>query len=119
MEGQDANLDGNYQVRNRAIEKCYQAAKKRGFQVFAIQHGGWCASSATAASTFDKYGKSTACQADGKGGSMANQVYYIKGINTNLHIIQRVYIYIHIHYIFQPRKSTQVFASLMHTHKRF
>ena len=77
LEGQDANLDGNYKARNLAIEKCYQAAKKQGFQMFAVQNGGWCASCATAAKSYAKYGKSTACRSDGKGGPWANEVYYI------------------------------------------
>ena len=72
-------MDGSYKARKDAIEKCYQAAKKRGFLVFAVQDGGWCAASATAPQTFDKYGKSTACMPDGKGGEWANQVYVIKG----------------------------------------
>ena len=100
MEGQDANLDGNYEARNLAIRKCYQAAKNRGFQVFAIQNGGWCASSAIAASTYDKYGKSTACKAGGKGGPWANQVYYIKGINKILHV-QRVHVHICVFHVIQ------------------
>ncbi|PFX26527.1 Uncharacterized protein CXorf38-like [Stylophora pistillata] len=78
LEGQDSILDGSYKVRLEAINKCYQAAKKRGFQVFAVQDGGWCATSASAAKTFTKYGKSSACKSDGKGGPWANQVYYIK-----------------------------------------
>ena len=72
-------MDGNYQARKDSIEKCYKAAKKRGFQIFAVQNGGWCASSATAGQTFNKYGKSAACKSDGKGGPWANQVYYITG----------------------------------------
>ena len=79
LEGQDSILDGSYKARKDAIEKCYQAAKKRGFLVFAVQDGGWCAASSSAPKTFDKYGKSSACQSDGKGGPWANQVYYIKG----------------------------------------
>ena len=47
--------------------------------MFAVQHGGWCAASATAAKTFDKYGTSTSCKDDGEGGPWANQVYVIKG----------------------------------------
>ena len=43
------------------------------------RHSGWCAASATAPKTFDKYGKSTACGPDGEGGPWANQVYVIKG----------------------------------------
>ena len=75
-------MDGGYTARKDAIEKCYQAAKKRGFQVFAVQNGGWCAASRLAAKTFDKYGKSSACKTDGEGGPWANQVYYIKGKQT-------------------------------------
>ena len=72
-------LDGNYRTRQKAIKKCYYAAKKRGFKVFAVQDGGWCASSLSAAKTFNKYGRSSACRQDGEGGPWANQVYYIKG----------------------------------------
>ena len=72
-------MDGSYQARQDSIEKCYKAAKKRGFHIFAVQNGGWCASSATAGETFNKYGTSTACKSDGKGGPWANQVYYITG----------------------------------------
>jgi len=75
-------LDGSYTARKDAIEKCYQAAKKRGFRVFAVQDGGWCAASSSAAKTFDKYGKSSNCSLDGEGGPGANQVYYIKGKRT-------------------------------------
>jgi len=78
LEGTDAILDGHYQARIQAIEKCYEAANKRGFEVFAVQDGGWCASSATAVTTFDKYGVSSACGVDGEGGPWANQVYFIR-----------------------------------------
>ena len=47
--------------------------------MFAVQNGGWCAASATASQTYDKYGKSTACKDDGEGGPWANQVYELKG----------------------------------------
>ena len=52
---------------------------RKGYVMFAVQAGGWCAASATAPQTFDKYGKSTACKSDGEGGGWANQVYVIKG----------------------------------------
>ena len=80
LEGHDPILDGNYQHRSNAVEKCYQAAKKRGFSVFAVQNGGWCAASATAQITFNKYGRSSACVSDGEGGPWANQVYHIRGM---------------------------------------
>ena len=79
LEGSSSFLDGtNYHSREDAIQKCYQAAKSLGYHVFAVQDGGWCASSATAKSTYKKYGASTACNADGKGGPWANDVYEIK-----------------------------------------
>ena len=78
LEGQDQILDGSYLNRKDAIHKCFLAADRMGFQVFAVQHGGWCASSATAAETYNKYGEATNC-AGGKGGGRANDVYWIKG----------------------------------------
>ena len=79
LEGKDAILDGPYRDRMNAIAKCAAAARRRGFNVFALQHGGWCASSATAEKTFGKYGKSGSCQGDGEGGPWANDVYVLEG----------------------------------------
>ena len=45
--------------------------------MFALQSGGWCASSPIADITYKKHGESNDCQADGLGGSYANQVYKI------------------------------------------
>ncbi|XP_068721032.1 uncharacterized protein [Montipora capricornis] len=82
LEGKDSILDGSYRVRKNAIAKCAVAAMRKGYKMFAVQHGGWCAGSATADQTFDKYGTSTACDSDGEGGPWANQVYVIKGFET-------------------------------------
>ena len=79
IEGKDSILDGPYRSRKNAIAKCAIAALNRGFKVFAIQNGGWCASSATAEQTFNKYGKSNDCKDDGEGGPMANSVYVFQG----------------------------------------
>ncbi|XP_078572315.1 uncharacterized protein LOC144859496 [Branchiostoma floridae x Branchiostoma japonicum] len=79
LEGSDARLDGSYTARANAIEKCYQVALSRGFPVFAVQHGGWCAGSANALNTYRKYGPSTTCAADGEGGPWGNEVYMITG----------------------------------------
>ena len=79
LEGKDSILDGSYGARKNAIAKCAVAAMRKGYKMFAVQNGGWCASSATAYKTFDKYGRSAACGSDGEGGSWANQVYYITG----------------------------------------
>lgn len=84
MEGKDPILDGGYQARINAIHKCYEAAKRRGYRIFALQDSGWCASSSTAEFTYDKYGTHDACASDGEGGPLANQVYFIRGAYVSL-----------------------------------
>ena len=73
-------MDGSYLSRMNSIAKCAVAAMRAGYSMFAVQNGGWCASTAIAPETYDKYGKSTACKDDGEGGPWANQVYVLKGI---------------------------------------
>ena len=65
---------------------------RAGYSMFAVQHGGWCAASVTAVTTFDKYGKWSACNQDGEGGPWANQVYMIKGKcdNASLHLYRLI-----------------------------
>ena len=77
LEGKDSILDGSYSSRTNPIAKCAVAAMRAGYSMFAVQDGGWCASSATASQTYYKYGKSTACKDDGEGGPWASQVYFI------------------------------------------
>lgn len=84
MEGKDSILDGSYSSRTNSIAKCAVAAMRAGYNMFAVQDGGWCAASATGPQTFNKYGKSTACKSDGEGGSLANQVYFTKGKSSKL-----------------------------------
>ena len=79
LEGEDSILNGPYKNRKNAIAKCAATARRRGFAMFAVQDGGWCATSATAEQTFNKYGKSSNCQSDGEGGPWANQVYVLQG----------------------------------------
>ena len=45
--------------------------------MFALQDGGWCASSPIAGKTYKEYGKTTDCRGDGEGGPAANRVYRI------------------------------------------
>ena len=78
LEGADAVLDGQYGSRKNAIAKCALAAIRAGYSMFAVQDGGWCAGSATAHTTFNKYGRSINCKRDGEGGPWGNQVYRIK-----------------------------------------
>ncbi|KAI8490247.1 hypothetical protein Bbelb_319850 [Branchiostoma belcheri] len=70
-------LDGLYPSRTDPVRKCQDAAAKRGYTVFAVQDGGWCAASADALQTYVKYGQSDACRPDGEGGPWANEVYRI------------------------------------------
>ncbi|CAH1267833.1 CPAMD8 [Branchiostoma lanceolatum] len=77
LEGSDPGLDGRYESRTDVIRKCRDAAARRGYNVFAIQNGGWCAASADALQTYQMYGRSDACHADGEGGPWANEVYKI------------------------------------------
>ena len=76
LEGSDPILDGSdYFRRENPIAKCAVAAMRKGYSMFAVQNGGWCAASATAPKTFDKYGKTHDCEDDGEGGPWANLVY--------------------------------------------
>ncbi|XP_019623335.1 PREDICTED: mucin-19-like [Branchiostoma belcheri] len=77
LEGTDPRLDGRYLYREQPFEKCLAVAQSRGFSVFALQNGGWCASSAEAGNTYNMYGPSAGCGADGEGGPWANEVYRI------------------------------------------
>ena len=80
LEGKDDILDGNYSTRNDSIDKCFRAAERQGFHIFAVQDGGRCQASASAIKTFHKYNQpSQKCPSDGKGGKQINHVYYIKG----------------------------------------
>ena len=77
LEGEDVELYGDYQTRTDAVKKCGEAALRKGYTVFAVQHGGWCASSHDAEFTYSKYGSSGDCYGDGTGGPWANRVYKI------------------------------------------
>ena len=78
LEGLVSVLDGPYESRREALEKCIQAGYLRGYNVIALQNGGWCAGARDALYTYKKYGASNKCEADGKGGPWANQVYRLQ-----------------------------------------
>ena len=83
----DPILDGHYSHRLNPKAKCAVAALKKKYRIFAVQNGGQCFGSDSALTTFDKYGKSTACGNDGGGGVWANHVYLTKGTASNLYIV--------------------------------
>ncbi|XP_077968095.1 uncharacterized protein LOC144422133 [Styela clava] len=78
-DGRFPTLKGNYQRRSNAIQKCAKVASDKGYKVFSVQNGGWCATGPNAHTTYNKYGPSNACKGDGKGGPWANQVYGVNG----------------------------------------
>ena len=66
-------------------------AKQRGNKMFALQDGGMCISSSTMHKTFQKYGRSSQCRSDGRGGNKANQVYVIGGIEGMITLLFFIY----------------------------
>ena len=92
LEGTDSRLDGSYTARTDAIEKCAEVTDSLGYNMFAVQNGGQCFSSSTAATTFGKYGVSSACKADGEGGPWANEVYmFTNNKGKSIYIITFLY----------------------------
>ncbi|XP_065656893.1 uncharacterized protein LOC136082237 [Hydra vulgaris] len=75
MEGSSIMLNGPYQNRQNAVEKCFKIGNLKGYSSFALQDGGYC--SACNDDSYKKYGLSNVCNGSGKGGLMANQVYLI------------------------------------------
>ena len=60
-----------------AILACFEKAKGLGYDVFAIQAGNACFTSATAEETYQKHGPSESCPESGTGGDWINAVYKI------------------------------------------
>ena len=56
--------------------RCFSLAAARGYRAFAVQYGGECFSGPMAHRTYSKYGRTRGCRG-GKGGSWANDVYFI------------------------------------------
>ncbi|CAK8684024.1 unnamed protein product [Clavelina lepadiformis] len=67
-----------YQTTSNPIYDCLNLAVQMGFDTFALQDGGKCATSIDANDRYDKYGPSEDCGTDGKGGLLANEVYKIE-----------------------------------------
>lgn len=59
-----------------AVRDCAHQARKRGYNIFAVQNGGECFLGPRAKITYNKYGRSTKCRG-GKGGPWANDVYHL------------------------------------------
>ena len=60
-----------------AIKRCFTAALSFGFNMFAIQNGRYCASSATGLKTYQMYGAATTCMDNGEGWTVLNEVYEV------------------------------------------
>ena len=59
------------------IEACRNYAKEQGFSFFAVQYSTECFTAANAGDTYQKYGESDGCNANGRGGGWAQNVYQI------------------------------------------
>ena len=79
LEGRDDVLDGlgtiSYRGREFPIEKCADAARRRGYVMFAIQDGGLCATSKEIQNTYDTYGAGDDCNVNGTGSAFSSTVY--------------------------------------------
>ena len=109
LEGRSRLLKGSYRRRKYAIRKCALAAQKRGFRVFAVQHGGWCAASRTGHLTYSRYGRSNRCR-NGKGGPWANDVYVLKGQRKHyLRLFKRILVVLNRRFCFVLDKCRHKF----------
>ena len=76
LEGIFPMLDGNdYMLRKFAIKKCSTIARVQGFPAFALENGGQCLGGKDILKTYNMYGGSSACKADGRGGPWSMEVY--------------------------------------------
>ena len=72
-------IEGGIRIRSEnPIEDCKKHAMKLGFSVFAVQYNVECFTAANAGETYKKYGVSNGCNAEGRGGGWAQNVYQIK-----------------------------------------
>jgi len=92
LEGKSTILDGSYTVRENPLAKCNDAAAAKGYTIFAVQDGGACLSSSDAKAKYKTYGKSTACNANGNGGAMANNVYEISPLKRCLCLMPKKHV---------------------------
>jgi len=77
LEAMSPLLDGSYVQRPAAIRRCAKVAYDLKLDVFAVQNGGQCLGGPDANLNYKKYGSSTQCRENGRGGPWANQVYRI------------------------------------------
>ena len=76
LEGLDARLNGNYETRSDAINKCFMAARKRGCKIFALLRQGICLAS-NDLNRYRYYGPEKSANCKRKGYLMAKDVYLI------------------------------------------
>ena len=75
-DAENRAIDGYHGVIG--IQGCYKKAKSLEYDVFAVQNGGQCFTTANAGDTYKKYGPSTGCSDAGTGGTWSQEVYTIK-----------------------------------------
>ena len=87
LEAMSPLLDGSYVQRPAAIRRCAKVAYDLKLDVFAVQNGGQCLGGPDANLNYRKYGSSTRCRENGRGGPWANQVYRIFSKNCDQQIL--------------------------------
>ena len=66
----------DYTNKANAVQLCYEEAKARGDDMFAVRNGGWCVEVPN--TDYELHGKAKNCR-DGKGGAWANDIYQVGG----------------------------------------
>lgn len=87
LEAMSPLLDGSYVQRPAAIRRCAKVAYDLKLDVFAVQNGGQCLGGPDANLNYKKYGSSTQCRENGRGGPWANQVKRIFSKNCDQQIL--------------------------------
>ena len=68
----------NYEPEYSGISQCYARAKTLGNEIFAVQNGKECWTTATAIEAYNKYGVADdCCSKEGTGGPFCKEVYEI------------------------------------------
>ena len=72
-----ARMVANFPGDRFAVAKCAFLTKLRGYRAFGVQYNGQCFTSYNAHVTYNKYGPSGKCAPTGRGGTWANEVYFL------------------------------------------
>ena len=81
LEGKCNHLDGHYQTRINALQKCLSCAQEMGMNIFSLQDRGWCTGTVSDGKEYAKYGVALECPSNGLGAPGINNVYKFTGVS--------------------------------------